>query len=455
MNTQKKDEKNPTHKPPIVYNSEEWQKEKEDRRKAEEKMRKKMGKFEPIIETSNGELKPVSKLTQQEKQGEIIKCSVNPIYFIETYLTIFDQTKGETVNGKKMGEIVPFKLFFFQRNLVNDFSNNRFIVTNKYRQAGITTTTCAYVAWYVMFNENRSVALVADKLDTARDELMHDVVSFIDSCPSWLRPKTGKAASDDEYKYKSTQRLKRYDNGSSIAAFSSKGLRGYTPTLLFWDEVAWTERSDSFWTSAYPTLQTGGNAIMVSTPNGRDETFYKVFDGAIRGDNEFKAVELWWFNDPRYNHDLEWVKNEGHDNEIRIKDEGWDDARRIKLYKEDKWKPTSPWFRKEVRNANGDMRKIAQEILCSFLGSGDNFIAEKYMQRIEDEEIKPPIKQEYIDLNMWIWEDPEPGEDYYQIIDSSSGHGEDYSTINIFKTSEYTEETKVTKKGKTKKIKVK
>ena len=91
---------------------------------------------------------------------------------------------------------------------------------------------------------------------------------------------------------------------------------------------------------------------------------------------------------------------------------------------------------------------------CSFLGSGDNFIAEKYMQRIEDEEIKPPIKQEYIDLNMWIWEDPEPGEDYYLIIDSSSGHGEDFTTINVFKTNEYTEETKVTKKGKTKKIKV-
>ena len=39
---------------------------------------------------------------------------------------------------------------------------------------------------------------------------------------------------------------------------------------------------------------------------------------------------------------------------------------------------------------------------CSFLGSGDNFIAEEYLKRIEEEEILPPIRQEYIDLNTWI-----------------------------------------------------
>jgi hypothetical protein len=259
-----KKELHPIHKPPVVYNSEQWMVEKEERRKAAEKMRKKMGTIEPIIETVDGKVKKASELTFDEQQMEIIRCASDPIYFIETYLTIFDQTQGEIINGKPIGKIVQFKLFFFQKELIRSFVDNRYVITNKYRQAGITTTTCAFVAWYMMFNENRSVALVADKLDTARDEVMHDVVTFIDSCPRWLKPKTGKAASSDETKYKDTQRLKRYDNGSTIAAFSSKGLRGYTPTLIFWDEVAWTEKSDKFWTSAGPTLQTGGNAIMVS-----------------------------------------------------------------------------------------------------------------------------------------------------------------------------------------------
>lgn len=90
---------------------------------------------------------------------------------------------------------------------------------------------------------------------------------------------------------------------------------------------------------------------------------------------------------------------------------------------------------------------------CSFLGSGDNFIAEEYLKRIEEEEIKVPIRQEYSDNNMWIWEDYIPGEEYVVTIDASAGHGEDHSTINILKIKEIIEENVVTKNGVSKKVK--
>jgi hypothetical protein len=77
--------------------------------------------------------------------------ATNPIYFIETYLTIFDQTQGIA------GMIVPFRLFDFQKELINTYLSNKFVVANKYRQAGISTTTCAYIAWYIMFNKNRQL----------------------------------------------------------------------------------------------------------------------------------------------------------------------------------------------------------------------------------------------------------------------------------------------------------
>lgn len=331
--------------------------EKKELRKQAKALRKQSGDIEPIIVTSSGTIKKASELTIVEQEDEIIKCATNPIYFIETYLTIFDQTQGIA------GLIVPFKLFDFQIELIKTFTDNRFVIANKYRQAGISTTTCAYIAWYVMFNNNRQVAIVADKLETARDELMSDVVEFINGCPTWLRPKTGR---DSEDNLKDTQKFKIYDNGSKLGAFSSKGLRGMTPTLLFWDETAWTEKGDKFWTSAKPTLQTGGAAIMVSTPNGLDPVFYKTFNSARNDDkHQFKAVELWWFNDPRYNKDLSWLKNKGKDDEIRLVDEGWDMHKRIQLM-DDGWDATSPWFEDEVRGANGDMRKIAQEILCVF-----------------------------------------------------------------------------------------
>ena len=254
----------PENKPPIVGRLGPTEEEIIERRKKIDKLRKELPVDEPIIYTKSGEFKKVSDLTLHEQEDEIIKCKINPIYFICTYLTIFDQTQGDG------GLIVPFKLFQIQIDLINDYINHRFVIPNKYRQAGISTATCAYIAWYIMFNKNRSVAIVANKQTMAEDELMKDVVDFIDGCPTWLRPKTGKIENFDKNgkrtgkDLKDTQSLKIYDNGSKLAAFSSKGLRGYTPTLLYWDEVAWTEKNDVFWTATRPTLQTGGAAILVS-----------------------------------------------------------------------------------------------------------------------------------------------------------------------------------------------
>jgi hypothetical protein len=434
----------PEHIPVVPFDIQK-EREKEEIRRLAAELRKKSDKIEPIILTKSGQVKKASELTLSEQEDEIIRCATNTIYFIETYLTIFDQTKG------KGGMLVSFKLFPMQKDLIETYLKERFVVANKYRQAGISTTTCAYIAWYVMFNNNRQVAIVADKLETARDEIMSDVVDFIDGCPEWLKPKTGRAS---EKFLKDTQKLKIYDNGSKLGAFSSKGLRGMTPTLLFWDETAWTEKGDKFWTSALPTLQTGGAAIMVSTPSGLDAVFYKTFMGARAGENNFKAVELWWYNDPRYNVDLVWLKNKGKENEIRLIDESWDIKKRIQMM-DDGWEANSPWFEEQVRNANGDMRKIAQELLCSFLGSGDNFIAEEYLKRIDDNEVKTPIRQEYMDLNLWIWEDPLPGETYIMALDASPGHGEDNSTMNMLKVSEIIEEKIITKGDKIKKVKIK
>jgi len=447
---EKDDSDFPEHIPLIPYDAQK-EREKEEARKQARKLRKAATNVEPIIVTKAGVIKKASELTFQEQEDEIVRCAANPIYFIETYLTIFDQTQGVA------GMIVPFKLFDFQKELIKSYLDNRFVVANKYRQAGVSTTTCAYIAWYVMFNRNRAVAIVADKLETATGELMSDVVEFIDCCPSWLRPKTGR---NTEKNLKDTQKLKIYDNDSKLGAFASKTLRGMTPTLLFWDETAWAEKGDKFWTAALPSLVTGGRAIMVSTPSGLDAVFYKTFMGAReldedgRSKNNFHAVELWWYNDPRYNQGLYWVKNKGKTNEIKLEDEGRSHAQRSQLI-EDGWEATNEWFDEQIRNANGDMRKVAQELLCSFLGSGDNFIAEEYLKRIQDDEIQTPLRQEYLDGNMWVWEDPVVGEDYIMALDASPGHGEDNSTLNMLKTTEVVEEKVVTKNGKTKKVKIK
>ena len=248
---------------------------KKEARELFEKIKAKNGVPEPIIVTEGGLVKKCSELTKFEQKQEFIRCALDPIYLIETYFFIFDQTRGTG------GEIVNFKLFDFQKRLINDYQEHRFNISNKYRQAGISTTTCAFLAWYIMFNKNRTVAIVANKQETATNELMADVVDFIEGCPNFLKPKPTKRDS---------QKLKIYDNGSKVGAFNPKGLRGYTPTLLFWDEVAWTEKSDKFWEGAKPTLQTGGRAIMVSCIT--KDTFIYTDKGIKQIKDYIKSNEL-------------------------------------------------------------------------------------------------------------------------------------------------------------------
>lgn len=390
-----------------------------------------------IVVTEEGIAKPANTLTLKEQTDEFLKCAMNPIYFIETYLTVFDQTQGDG------GRIVPFKLFEFQLELIQAYRDHKENVANKYRQAGVSTTTCAYISWYIMFSSNRYVAVIADKLETARDELMSDIKDFIEGCPSFLKPKIGN---------KDSAHHMRYGNGSQMKAFAATKLRGPTPTLIFWDETAWTEKGEKFWESAGAAVRnTGGRVIFVSTPNGLDPIFYKTFDGASAKPKRspFNAIELWWYNDPRYNKDLKWVKNEQKDNEMTIVDLGFNKEQRKKLVG-DGFIPTSPWFLNAKAGYNGDNRRLAQEILCSFLGSGDNFISEEFIQRIEQEELRQPIRTEYNDKLMYIFEDPIEGAEYTMALDAASGYGEDYSTMNMLKVKEVVDERKYIENGVTK-----
>lgn len=429
----------------------EYERKKKISRELANKLRAEHNNTEAVVIDADGKPKLASQLTLIEREIEKIKCTASPIYFIETYITIFDQTNKS--QGED-GSIVPFKLFDFQKDLIRNYVKHRLNIANKYRQAGISTATSAYISWYMSFTKiKRNVAIVADKQETAMNEMMKDVVDFMASCPKWLVP---QPTIKDNEKHKIYSGVE-----SEIKAFATSGLRGYTPTLLFWDETAWADNSVKFWTATRPAvLNTGGRAIFVSTPNGLDPVFYKTFELARTGKSKFNAVELWWFNDPRYivheetrELDLRWIKNRGHEDEIVIEDEGWSKEKRIKMM-DDGWTACSSWMDDQIVEYNGDTKKLAQELLCSFLGSGDNFFAEEYLKDILEKQIQTPIRQEYLDNEMYIWEDPDPDATYIQSIDVSSGHGDDYSTINIFRIEEILTIRNVTKKGKTKEVKV-
>lgn len=68
---------------------------------------------------------------------------------------------------------------------------------------------------------------------------------------------------------------------------------------------------------------------------------------------------------------------------------------------------------------------------CSFLGSGDQVIDDKYVQRQKKENVKDPIRKEWIDGNMWIWEDPIKDHKYILAADAASGSSDDFGVMWI------------------------
>ena len=361
---------------------------------------------------------------------EIGKCIKDPIHAIENYL----ETEDRTQNG-----IVPFKLFPKQKELINAYLNNHHNIVMKPRQAGITTTTAAYLAVLTALASNKStqkILIAANKQETAK-EFLKKVKDFTSQLPDWMdvfRPSGSNGWFDSEKNSSSHYKLW---NGSEVKAVASSkdALRGYTPSVIVVDEAAFIEgnKGEEFYTAAQPSLSTGGRSILISTPNGHDPLYHKAYINAESGDNNFNIVEMRWYEDPRYNKGMTWVKKERSkdgDESVETKKEANPDVWGSLI--EGGWEPTSEWFENMCAQLNHNPRSIAQELLCSFLGSGDKVIDDKHVQRQKKENVIDPIRKEWMDGNMWIWEDPIKDHQYILAADPSSGSADDFAGICIW-----------------------
>ena len=81
------------------------------------------------------------KFTKKEIE-EYIKCSNDPVYFLENYVKIVHVDEG----------LIPFKLYDFQKDLVGAITKNRNVIVKTGRQVGKTTTTIGWVLHYILFN---------------------------------------------------------------------------------------------------------------------------------------------------------------------------------------------------------------------------------------------------------------------------------------------------------------
>jgi len=371
-------------------------------------------------------------LSKEQALIEYAKCVRDTPYALRTYLQTYDNTQSK---------YVPLELFNDQVTLVKDYDECEENIALKYRQAGVSTVTSAWASKRLVFAKKEKpekILIIANKLDTAV-EMANKVRSFVDQWPKWM----GVGFSNE----KNSQRHFKLTNGCEVKAVatSKDALRGYTPTILIFDEAAYIDADEDFWSACMASLSTGGKVIVISTPNGFDPIYYSIYNQAIKGMNDFRITEMYWYRDPRYAKDLKLIKcndivhymlnrADYKDEEITIDYSNIKISERnleeIKQYLETGYKPYSSWFEAMAKKLKFDKRKISQELECNFLGSGDNVIPPETMKSIKDNHIKEP-ENKFMGGVLWQWKEPIAGHRYIMGMDVSRGDSEDFTTFTI------------------------
>src|SRR6056300_1284709 len=163
----------------------------------------------------------------------------------------------------------------------------------KARQQGISTYCAARVFWKTYFTPyTRSVVMAHDSATS--DALFNMSRNIIDNMeePPTLQKSNAKEILFEHNK--SGYRL--YTAGSKEAG------RGTTPTIAHLSEVAFWQFDEQILAGLFQGIsqEEGTEVILESTANGASGEFYRLYQGAMRGENEYIPIFLPWYITKEY-----------------------------------------------------------------------------------------------------------------------------------------------------------
>ena len=100
----------------------------------------------------------VQKTLKDVIKDEYKKCLVEPMYFMKKYVKIQHQTRG----------IIPFELYPFQEETLQDFIDHDRNIVLKSRQMGISTLVSAYALWTMIFHPGKNVLILSTVQNTSK-----------------------------------------------------------------------------------------------------------------------------------------------------------------------------------------------------------------------------------------------------------------------------------------------
>ncbi len=336
---------------------------------------------------------------------EYTKCALDFFYFANKYIKILHPKRGA----------VRFICYKYQHRVVEDYEKYRFNFISKFRQGGLTTLSELWCMWRCMFKLDQQIVLLS-KTDSEAITAGEIINTAVKNFPTWLSPKATDGKWNDHQKHFP-------ETGGKMVFGTPERARGLAITYLILDEAAFIGDMEKHWKAIYPTLSAGGNCIVVSTVNGLGNWYEKMYHKSKRNGKPFHIIDLDYTEHPDYNNPI-WVA----DQKSQLGEKGW-----------------------------------LQEVLRSFLGSGETYIPAHIVGKlVERTQNNPPKRklfkkwvntvltndddedkiQEFDDNweregAMWLWKEPIDGHEYTIGVDTAEGVGDegDNSVLEVFDNS--------------------
>jgi hypothetical protein len=262
-----------------------------------------------------------------------------------------------------------------------------------------TVMTGIFITWYILFNIDKNVMILANKGATAA-EIVDKVKVVIKGLPFFLKPGI----------VQNNVTTMKFDNGCRIISQSTtkSAAIGFTIHLAFMDEFAHIHQNfiEPFYRSVYPTLSSSqiSRVIITSTANGRNK-FWEIYQGAVEKKNEYTPLRVDWWEVP--GRDEEWKKRE-------IGNLGSEE-----LFNQEYG---NQFLASDTLLLNGDSLRYLRKIAKKYVW--------KEIEVFEDRDLNykelkwhPSFKIDSI----------VPGQKFFFSIDIGDGIGRDYSVMNIFR----------------------
>ena len=307
----------------------------------------------------------------------------------------------------------------------------------KARQQGISTYCAGRVFWKTYFTPHaRSVVMAHDSATSdALFTMSRNLIRNMDRTykPNELKSNAKEIVISSPHFKKDLSGEKPVASYRLYTAGSPEAGRGTTPTIAHLSEIAFWQHDEKILAGLFQGISEaeGTEVILESTANGATGEFYRLWRGALEGENEYTPIFLPWFVTKEYYREPPETFERSSDEELLVEKYNLNNGQ---LY----------WRRLKI--AEGGELKFRQEYPATpdeaFITAGSSVFA---LDKLSELTPVSPDKRMRFDFHSCMWEDSTEGNfhlweypdwesNYVVAADVSLGVGQDYSAAIVMDT---------------------